>query len=74
MRCVGRSRPARHVGSVDVFLEAVEAAESRDVPVVDNAGRTDEACVGDPVTLEVGVRGFGRYRHSAPARSRDGAA
>jgi 4-hydroxy-4-methyl-2-oxoglutarate aldolase len=53
MRCAGRVRPARHVGSVDVFLEALEAAERGDVLVVDNGGRVDEACVGDLVTLEV---------------------
>jgi 4-hydroxy-4-methyl-2-oxoglutarate aldolase len=53
MRCAGRVRPARHAGSVDVFLEALEAAERGDVLVVDNGGRTDEACVGDLVTLEV---------------------
>ena len=43
MRSAGRVRPARHVGSVDVFLEALEAAERGDVLVVDNEGRTDEA-------------------------------
>ena len=53
MRCVGRVRPARHCGSVDVFLEALEMAEPSDVLVVDNGGRTDESCVGDLVTLEV---------------------
>jgi regulator of RNase E activity RraA len=53
MRCVGRVRPARHFGSVDVFLEALEVAERGDVLVVDNGGRIDEACVGDLVTLEV---------------------
>jgi 4-hydroxy-4-methyl-2-oxoglutarate aldolase len=58
MRCSGRVRPARHVGSVDVFLEALEAAERGDVLVVDNGGRTDEACVGDLVTLEVGNAGL----------------
>ena len=49
---VGRARPARHAGSVDVFLEAFERAEPGDVLVVDNSGRDDEACVGDLVTLE----------------------
>ena len=49
---VGRARPARHAGSVDVFLEAIERAEAGDILVVDNAGRDDEACVGDLVTLE----------------------
>ena len=58
MRCAGRVRPARHVGSVDVFLEALEAAERGDVLVVDNGGRVDEACVGDLVTLEVGNAGL----------------
>jgi 4-hydroxy-4-methyl-2-oxoglutarate aldolase len=54
----GRVRPARHVGSVDVFLEALEHAEHGDVLVVDNGGRTDEACVGDLVTLEVQAAGL----------------
>jgi regulator of RNase E activity RraA len=45
---------------VDVFLEALEVAERGDVLVVENAGRTDEACVGDLVTLEVGNAGLGR--------------
>ncbi|MGW1765956.1 RraA family protein [Streptomyces sp. NPDC002073] len=49
---VGRALPARHHGSVDVFLEAIEHAEAGDVLVVDNAGRDDEACVGDLVALE----------------------
>lgn len=53
MRCAGRVQPARHVGSVDVFLEALEAAKSGDILVVDNDGRVDEACVGDLVSLEV---------------------
>jgi len=52
-RIAGRVRPARHYGSVDVFLEAVEQADRGDVLVVDNAGRQDEACVGDLVALEV---------------------
>jgi regulator of RNase E activity RraA len=58
MRCVGRVRPARHCGSVDVFLEALEMAEPSDVLVVDNGGRIDEACVGDLVTLEVSNAGL----------------
>jgi len=51
-RLVGRVCPARHVGSVDVFLEAFENAAPGDVLVVDNGGRVDEACVGDLVVLE----------------------
>jgi regulator of RNase E activity RraA len=50
-RVAGRAAPARHVGSVDVFLEAVERAGPGDVLVVDNGGRTDEGCVGDLVAL-----------------------
>lgn len=58
---VGRALPARHVGSVDVFLEAFVAARAGDVLVVDNGGRVDESCVGDLVTLEAvgaGVSGI----------------
>jgi 4-hydroxy-4-methyl-2-oxoglutarate aldolase len=61
MVCCGRVFPVRHVGSVDVFLEALESAQPGDVLVVDNGGRLDEACVGDLVTLEVkraGVAGI----------------
>jgi 4-hydroxy-4-methyl-2-oxoglutarate aldolase len=51
-RITGRALPARHYGSVDVFLEAFTAAEAGDVLVVDNGGRTDEGCVGDLTILE----------------------
>ena len=51
-RVAGRARPARHSGSVDVFLEAMGDAEPGDVLVIDNGGRTDEACVGDLTALE----------------------
>jgi 4-hydroxy-4-methyl-2-oxoglutarate aldolase len=53
MRASGRVRPVRHVGSVDVFLEALEEADVGDVLVVDNDGRLDESCVGDLVAREV---------------------
>lgn len=56
-RVAGRVLPARHVGSVDIFLEAFETAEPGDVLVVDNAGRRDEACVGDLVALEAQAAG-----------------
>ena len=64
----GRALPARHYGSVDVFLEALGGAEPGDVLVVDNGGRADEACVGDLVILEaraaglVGVLVWGLHR------------
>ncbi len=54
----GRVLPARHAGSVDIFLEAFEQARAGDVLVVDNAGRTDEACVGDLVVLEAQAAGL----------------
>jgi 4-hydroxy-4-methyl-2-oxoglutarate aldolase len=58
MRCAGRALPVRHVGSVDVFLEALGHARPGDVLVVDNGGRLDEACVGDLVALEVQKAGL----------------
>src|SRR5262245_12392360 len=48
----GRVLPARHYGSVDVFLEAMGTAQDGDVLVIDNAGRMDEGCIGDLTTLE----------------------
>ncbi len=51
-RVAGRALPVRHYGSVDVFLEAFGASEPGDVIVVDNAGRRDEACIGDLTVLE----------------------
>jgi regulator of RNase E activity RraA len=72
---VGRARPARHYGSVDVFLEALENSEPGDVLVVDNAGRDDEACIGDLVTLEVqkaglsGIVIWGLHRDSTELRT-----
>ena len=58
-RVAGRVAPARHAGSVDVFLEAFEEADEGDVLVVDNGGRIDEACVGDLVVLEAQAAGLG---------------
>jgi 4-hydroxy-4-methyl-2-oxoglutarate aldolase len=51
-RLAGRALPVRHYGSVDIFLEALEAGQPGDVLVVDNGGRTDEGCVGDLTALE----------------------
>ncbi|RZQ63100.1 RraA family protein [Amycolatopsis suaedae] len=59
MRVAGRVCPARHAGSVDVFLEAFAGAREGDVLVVDNGGRADEACVGDLVVLEARAAGLG---------------
>jgi 4-hydroxy-4-methyl-2-oxoglutarate aldolase len=51
-RLVGRVLPVKHFGSVDVFLEAMGNANAGDVLVIDNAGRTDEGCIGDLTALE----------------------
>lgn len=61
MNCHGPARPVRHVGSIDVFLEAFESVEPGEVLVIDNAGRVDEACIGDIILLEgksAGLTGF----------------
>jgi regulator of RNase E activity RraA len=74
-RVAGRVLPARHVGSVDVFLEAFESAEAGDVLVVDNGARRDEACVGDMVAEEAkaaGVTGlvvWGLHRDTVDIRA-----
>ncbi|GAA4636885.1 demethylmenaquinone methyltransferase [Actinoallomurus vinaceus] len=74
-RLLGRACPARHLGSVDIFLEAFEAAEPGDVLVVDNGGRLDEACVGDLVVLEAEAAGltgiviWGLHRDTADIRA-----
>ena len=57
-RIAGRALPARHYGSVDVFLEAFGRAGQGDVLVVDNGGRSDEACVGDLTVLEAEAAGL----------------
>jgi regulator of RNase E activity RraA len=58
MRLAGRVLPARHYGSVDAFLEAMAAAEPGDALVIDNGGRTDEACIGDLTILEARAIGL----------------
>ncbi|MFI6321120.1 RraA family protein [Nonomuraea sp. NPDC050556] len=74
-RLAGRVLPARHAGSVDVFLEAFEGAGPGDVLVVDNGGRTDESCVGDLVVLEAQAAGlsgiviWGLHRDTADIRA-----
>ena len=59
MRASGPARPVQHVGSVDVFLEAIEAASPGDILVVDNGGRFDESCIGDLVVREARFAGLG---------------
>ncbi len=57
-RIAGRVLPARHYGSVDIFLEAMSSAKPEDVLVIDNGGRMDEACVGDLTVLEAKASGL----------------
>ena len=57
-RLAGRVLPVRHYGSVDIFLEALEAGQPGDVLVVDNDGRTDEGCIGDLTALETKAGGL----------------
>ena len=57
-KVAGRAAPVRHFGSVDVFLERIEASSPGDVLVIDNGGRTDEACIGDLTVLETRAGGL----------------
>jgi 4-hydroxy-4-methyl-2-oxoglutarate aldolase len=57
-RLAGNALPAKHFGSVDVFLEAMETAQLGDVLVIDNNGRLDEGCIGDLTALEAQASGL----------------
>lgn len=54
----GRVSPARHYGSVDIFLEAMTLAQVGDILVIDNGGRLDEGCIGDLTVLEAQASGL----------------
>jgi 4-hydroxy-4-methyl-2-oxoglutarate aldolase len=75
MRVAGPARVVRHYGSVDIFLETIEAAAPGDVMVIDNAGRRDESCVGDLIAIEAkqaglaGIVIWGCHRDTAEIRN-----
>jgi len=58
IRAAGHVLPAKHFGSVDVFLEAMETAEAGDILVIDNGDRRDEGCIGDLTVLEAKASGL----------------
>jgi 4-hydroxy-4-methyl-2-oxoglutarate aldolase len=74
-RAAGRACPARHAGSVDVFLEAIHEADRGDVLVIDNVGRRDEGCIGDLVAGEAlmaglaGILVYGTHRDTTAIRA-----
>lgn len=73
-RGAGRALPVRHAGSVDVFLEALQAAQPGDVLTIDNEGRLDEGCIGDLTLIEARAAGvigavvWGTHRDSGELR------
>jgi 4-hydroxy-4-methyl-2-oxoglutarate aldolase len=70
----GQVLPVIHYGSVDIFLEAMQAAKPGDILVIDNNGRMDEGCIGDLTALEAhacelsGIVVWGCHRDTADLR------
>ncbi|MEU7104139.1 RraA family protein [Streptomyces sp. NPDC046215] len=57
MRCTGPLRRVRHTQGVVSIFEGLDAAVAGEVLLIDNDGRTDEACVGDLVAIEARLAG-----------------
>jgi 4-hydroxy-4-methyl-2-oxoglutarate aldolase len=58
-KIAGRVLPVRHSGSVDIFLEAMQDADTGDILTIDNDGRRHEGCIGDLAVLEAKAAGLG---------------
>ncbi|MEU5190016.1 RraA family protein [Streptomyces klenkii] len=52
MRCAGPLRRVQHTEGVVSIFAGMDAAAPGDILLIDNSGRTDEACVGDLVAIE----------------------
>ncbi|MGW1075138.1 RraA family protein [Streptomyces sp. NPDC002537] len=57
MRCSGPLRRVPHTDGVASIFEALDRTVAGEVLLIDNGGRTDEACVGDLVAIEARLAG-----------------
>ncbi|MBT2387354.1 RraA family protein [Streptomyces sp. ISL-11] len=58
MACAGPLRRVQHTEGVVSILAGIDAAAGGEVLLIDNLGRTDEACVGDLVAIEARQAGI----------------